>query len=107
MPLFLVETFLDEYFIVDGEYLEDSIYPHVQLKPQGHLKILGLFDYKLLLVNSREEYSTIDLYHPFTRILLCLSMENIKEALSETQKLDKKTYPYVYEALNVKNSKPD
>lgn len=103
MPLFLAETFLDEYFVIDGEYIEESIYPHVQLKPQGHLKILGLYDYKLLIVNSREEYACIDLYHPFTRILLCLQMGNIKEAISETPKLDIKTYPYIYEAFNVRN----
>ena len=44
----------------------DSIVCH------GHLKIIGLYDYRLLIVNSREEFFTLELYHPFTKFMMFL-----------------------------------
>jgi hypothetical protein len=104
-PNLLGENFLDEYFVKDGHFLEDTIYPLIQLRPHGHLKIIGIYDYKLLLVNSREEFFTIELYHPFIRVLMCLQFENIREALRQVEKIDPKNYHYLYELFSVCCSK--
>ena len=101
-PHFIVDNYLDEYLMKNENFIEDTIHPHVQRKPHGHLRIIGLYDYRLLLVNSREEFFTLELYHPFTKAMMFLQFDNIKDALAEINKMDPKTYGIIYELLKVK-----
>ena len=100
-PNYLSEIFFEEYFMMNGEFIFDTLYPHPQLKPPGHLKMLGVYDYKLLLVNSREEFTTIELDHPFIRICLNLQFQNGAECLIEAKRLDSTCWGPVFELLEV------
>ena len=86
----------------DEEFIFDTLYPQPQLKPPGHIKILGIYDYKLLLATSKEEFYKIDLDHPFLKICLNLQFGNGAECISELKRIDQKAWGPVFELFEVR-----
>ena len=96
------ELFLDEYFTKDQDFVYDTIYPHPQIKPPGNLKFIGVYDYKLIVAGSREDFFKIDLDHPFLKICLSLQFNNGKECLEEVKRIDTKCWETVFDLFEVK-----
>ena len=88
---------IDDYFC-----LFDTIYPIVQKKIPGHLKILGITDFKLLISTSYDEISLIDLSHPFLRFIMFLQFGRINACLEEAKKMDCSLYQLLADLLRVK-----
>lgn len=88
---------LNEHEEDDLEFF-DSIYPVVQKRPPGHLKILMIYDCKLITVNQFQELGAIDLDHAFIRFCMHLQFGEIDECMSFIEKFDDK-FNYLFADL--------
>ncbi len=76
----------------------DSIFPVVQKRPPGHLKILMIYDCKLITVNQFQELGAVDLDHAFIKFVMHLQFCEIDECMKLIEKFDDK-YDYLFAEL--------
>ena len=57
----------------------------------GYLKIITLYDFKLLMINNNEELCSIELTHPFLRFVLFLHFEEVEKAAEIANSFNKES----------------
>lgn len=86
----------------EGNRKYDSIHPQVQQKRPGYSKMLAIEEFKLILLDSYNQVSAIELNHPFLRFFIYLQAKLYEQSFEELKGLEEKTYFTIFSILQVR-----
>ncbi|KAL4511824.1 hypothetical protein ABPG72_012669 [Tetrahymena utriculariae] len=82
---------------------QDTIYPEIQKRPPGILKILMIYDYKLILINEKREIGIINLTHPFLKFCMFLQHNEFNSCLELCKVFDPNLH-YMFAQMFIKRN---